>query len=406
MIQITEKIKESIVKKKYGCGIFIDLHKAFDTVNHEILLKKLDHYGIRGTSLNWFESYLSNRKQYVFHNGESSILKNITCGVPQGSVLGPLLFLIYINDLPNISNILQFFLFADDTNIYYEADTPDELELIINKELKKLHNWLIVNRLSLNIDKTNFVMFHPYNKPLKQNITLKINKSAISEKDHVKYLGIIIDSTLSWKNHIDNVSSKISKSIGLLYKIRHFVNIKLMKTLYYSLVYPHLLYAIEVWGSADDIHLNKLLILQKKIVRLMTFSDNRQIDFSFIPSDPLFLKMEIIKIHDVFKLMISKFIFKCLNKTTPVNFHNWYFLTAQLHRHNTRSKFFDIVNCVPTRTLFIPLARTSHCGLKLIKVQGSKIWNVLPPLIRNNDSLNSFMKELKKLLINSYNTLI
>ena len=171
------------------------------------------------------------------------------------------------------------------------------MELIINKELKKLHNWLIVNRLSLNIDKTNFVIFHPYNKPLKQNITLKINKSAISEKDHVKYLGIIIDSTLSWKIHIDNVSSKISKSIGLLYKIRYFVNIKIMKTLYYSLVYPHLLYAIEAWGSADDIYLNKLLILQKKIVRLMTFSDNRQIDFSFLPSDPLFLKIDIIKIR-------------------------------------------------------------------------------------------------------------
>lgn len=112
-----------------------------------------------------------------------------------------------------------------------------------------------------------------------------------------------------------------------------------MKTLYYSLVYPHLLYAIEVWGSTDDIYLNKLFVLQKKIVRLMTFSDNRQIDFSFPPSDPLFLKMEIIKIHDVFKLMICKFIFKCLNKTTPVNFHNWYILTSQLHRHNTRSSF-------------------------------------------------------------------
>ena len=144
-----------------------------------------------------------------------------------------------------------------------------------------------------------------------------------------------------------------------------------MKTLYYSLVYPHL-YAIEVWASADDIYLNKLLILQKKIVRLMTFSDKRQNDFSFLPSDPLFIMMEIIKIHDVFKLMISKFIFKCLNKTNPVNFHNWYILTSQLHMHNTRSNFFDIANCVPTRTLFIPIARTAHYGLKLIKITGIK----------------------------------
>ena len=127
----------------------------------------MEHYGIRDIALEWLKSYLNNRKQYVYINGEASQLKDITCGVPQGSVLGPLLFLIYINDLPNISKVFQFFLFADDTNIYYEAESPDKLELVINKELKKLHSWLVVNRLSLNMDKTNFIMFHPYNKPMK-----------------------------------------------------------------------------------------------------------------------------------------------------------------------------------------------------------------------------------------------
>ena len=117
-MEITERIKESIDSGKFGCGIFIDLRKAFDTVNHDILYKKLEHYGVRGMLLEWFKSYLTDRKQYVFYNGESSDLKLISCGVPQGSVLGPLLFLIYINDLPNISTNLKFFLFADDTNIY------------------------------------------------------------------------------------------------------------------------------------------------------------------------------------------------------------------------------------------------------------------------------------------------
>ena len=145
LIQITEKIKESIDKSKYGCEIFIDLRKAFDTVNHSILLSKMEHYGVRDTALEWFKSYLSNRKQYVYSNGESSQLKDITCGVPQGSVLGPLLFLIYINELPNISKLLQFFLFADDTYIYYEAESSEQLEQVINKELKKLHTWLMVN---------------------------------------------------------------------------------------------------------------------------------------------------------------------------------------------------------------------------------------------------------------------
>ena len=147
LIQITEKIKESIDNRKYGCGLFIDLRKAYDTVNHAILLTKMEHYGIRGTALEWFKSYLNNRKQYVYINGETSQLKDITCGVPQGSVLGPLLFLIYINDLPNIFEVLQFFLFSDNTNIYYEAESPEKLELVINKELKKLQTWLVVNRL-------------------------------------------------------------------------------------------------------------------------------------------------------------------------------------------------------------------------------------------------------------------
>ena len=403
LIKITEMIKESIDNHKYGCGIFIDLRKAFDTVNHNILLTKLEHYGIRGIALRWFESYLSSRKQYVFLNGESSKLRAISCGVPQGSVLGPLLFLLYINDLPNISKLLDFYLFADDTNIYCEANTLDELEKIINKELKELRTWLIVNRLSLNIDKTNFVLFHPYNKPMSHKITIKLHKNAISEKDSVKYLGIIIDSTLSWQFHIESISKKLSRAVGLIYKIRPFINIKIMKILYYSFVYPHLLYAIEVWGSADTTHVNKLNILQKRVIRMISFQDRRQDDYSFPPSDPLFVNLGIIKIQDIFKMNVSKFIYKCLNKTNPSNFHSWFTLSSMCNNHNTRSKFIDIENSITTRNLFVSFYRTTHYGLKQLKVLGAKIWNNIPPLIRNNTSIKIFLNELKNSIINSYN---
>ena len=403
LLQITEKIKETIDNKKYGCGIFIDLRKAFDTVNHKILLKKLEHYGIRDQAFNWFESYLSDRKQYVFLNGESSEIKNTTCGVPQGSVLGPLLFLIYINDLPNISKVLNFYLFADDTNIYYEAESPEKLESIINKELKQLHTWLIVNRLSLNIEKTNFVVFHPYNKPLSHKITLKIQKKTISEKKHVKYLGIMIDSGLIWQEHIDTITQKISRSIGLLYKIRAFINQKTIIMLYYSLIFSHLNYAIEIWGSAHNIYLNRILILQKRAVRMISYCDNHLDDFSFHSSDPLFYKLNIHKVQDVFILRIAKFIFNCLIKTTPVNFHSWFTLTTEIHRHNTRTKYVDINKLALTRTLFIPYARTTHYGLKLIKVQGPKIWNSLPSSLRIGKlSLPTFIKKLKKNLLELY----
>ena len=127
----------------------------------------MEHYGVRGVLLEWFISYLTERNQYVFYNGESSDLKPIPCGVPQGSALGPLLFLLYINDLPNVSSKLKFFLFADDTNIYFEADDMLKVEKVVNNELKNLYLWLNVNRLSLNVSKTNYIIFHPYNKPLK-----------------------------------------------------------------------------------------------------------------------------------------------------------------------------------------------------------------------------------------------
>ena len=245
LAQIAEMIKVSIDNRKFGCGIFVDLRKAFDTVNHEILLNKLEHYGVRESILKWFQSYLFDRKQFVSFNGESSGLSVNKCVVPQYSVLGPLLFLLYINDLPNISKVLFFYLFADDANIYYESNSLNELEKTVNKELSKLYLWLNVNRLSLNIDKTKFIIFHPLNKPSKQNVTIKINKKALNEIECIKYLGVIIDSSLSWKHHILSLTKKISRSIGIMYKLRPFLPLKVMKNVYYSLIYSHIVYAIE-----------------------------------------------------------------------------------------------------------------------------------------------------------------
>ena len=403
LLDLTERIKESIENKKYGCGIFIDLRKAFDTVNHEILLKKLEHYGIRGIALKWFNSYLSNRKQYVYVNGVPSSLLDIKCGVPQGSVLGPLLFLIYINDLPNISNSFDFFLFADDTNIYHEAETIEKLEGELNKGLRGLHNWLIVNRLSLNISKTNFVVFHPYNKPIKQNITLKIKRKAISEKNNVKYLGILVDNGLTWKAQIDSISKKVSRAIGVLYKIRPYVNTSILKTLYYSLIYSHFNYAIEIWGSADTTHLNTLQLQQKRVIRLINRSDRRLDDFSFQSIDKMYHKLGFMKISDIFILRLSLFIFKALNCSTPANFHSWFTLISTIHSYNTRSKFLNIDNSELTRTLFIFRARTTHYGLKSTKILGAKVWNNLPPSIRVAEkSLISFKRELRNILLDQY----
>ena len=241
-------------------------------MNHHILLLKLEHYGVRGAALSWFKSYLNDRSQFVFCNNTSSDVKKITCGVPQGSVLGPLLFLIYINDLPNISDKLKFFLFADDTNIFFECNDLEKLQRTVNSELKKLIRWLNTNRLALNVSKTNFVIFSPINKP-KKPVTIILNRQAIAQKEYVKYLGILIDSNLSFKQHIAAICKKISRAIGIMYKLRNYVNKKILLMIYYSLIYPFLIYAIPVWGVAYKVHLNKIHILQKKVVRLILFED-------------------------------------------------------------------------------------------------------------------------------------
>ena len=159
LIQITESIRNSTDNNEFGCGIFIDLKKAFDTVNHFIILSKLNHYGTRGKAYDWFHSYLSNREQFVCINGHNSDSLSITCGVPQGSILGPLLFLLYIEDLPNTSKLLSFHLFADDTNIFFSRKNLNDLELILNQELHAVAEWMKSNRPALSISKTNFVLF-------------------------------------------------------------------------------------------------------------------------------------------------------------------------------------------------------------------------------------------------------
>ena len=263
LVSLTEAIKNSLDNRKFGCGIFIDLQKAFDTVNHNILLMKLEHYGIRGTALNWFKSYLSGRKQYVSVNGSNSSDLSVTCGVPQGSVLGPLLFLLYINDLPLSSSKLAFYLFADDTNIYYEAESLDQLETVVNKELKKVKMWLDVNKLSLNIDKTNFIIFKSPQHPSLQSVNIKFGKLPINQTCYVKFLGVLLDENLSWKYHLTELSKKLARTCGMFFKIRHFLPIHVLVCLYNSLFSPFLQYGILVWGLTYETYINPVFCYRK-----------------------------------------------------------------------------------------------------------------------------------------------
>ena len=362
--------------------------------------------------LKWFESYLTDRKQYVFYNGVSSDTKPVTCGVPQGSVLGPLLFLIYINDLPNISDKLNFFLFADDTNIYYESKNLTELEKTVNVELKKLSLWLNINRLALNIGKTNFVIFRA-NKPLTHNVTLIMNRKALVQKDHVKYLGVLLDEHLTWNYQINNVSKKISRGVGILSKLKSCMETKLLKSIYYSLVYSHLNYGIQAWGSANSSELEKLLILQKKAIRIISgvqyFQIYGQPSGPLPPSEPLFKKLEILKIKDIFNLNIANFIYTTLSKESPIIFHDWFIFSHLVHAHNTRAsaaiiqtEHFDVGFVEPSRTLHTQRPNLVKYGCRLIQVYGPVLWNSLPDSIKEVSSINIFKNHLKKHFLEQY----
>ena len=200
LLELTNNISRAFENKNCVIGIFLDLSKAFDCVDHQILIKKMEHYGIRGTVLDWFSSYLSNRLQYVYMNDTSSIMQNINIGVPQGSVLGPLLFLLYINDIQFVSKIFHAIIYADDTNLFLSGEKIDFLCNTANSELVKFSEWFASNKLKINVTKTCCMLFKPKNKQINfSDIKLFIDNCCIPLVHSTHFLGVVIDDKLTWK---------------------------------------------------------------------------------------------------------------------------------------------------------------------------------------------------------------
>ena len=218
LINITEILRKTLDHGNIGCGAFVDLQKPFDTVDYQILLAKLSHYGIRGVSNDWFKSCLSNRSQYVSINGYDSRLAAIICGVPQGSVLGPLLFLLYINDLNQAIKFCKVQHFADDTNLLCLGNSIKKLNKLVNADLKRLVNWLNANKISLNAKKTGMVIFKSKQKKFEGDLKIKLSGKRLYPTESVKYLGVKIDTNLSWQYHVNDLSVKLNRANALLSK--------------------------------------------------------------------------------------------------------------------------------------------------------------------------------------------
>jgi len=400
-LEIVDRLMNRMDNNQTPVNIYLDLSKAFDTIDHNILTNKLEYYGITDNSLKLFDSYLTNRKQYVEFEDTNSDMLDITTGVPQGSILGPLLFIIYINDMANVSKLFDFIIYADDTtlsSVLNSFNSTLPIETNINTELEKINEWLKVNKLSLNVNKTKFMIFHTPQKRV-PTLLLKIEGVVIEQVKEFNFLGLILNENLNWKSHTEKIANSVSKSIGIINKLKHFLPTDVKVTLYNSLILSHINYCLLVWGYESD----RIKKLQKKAVRVIAVSKYNA------HSEPLFKKLKLLKVEDILRLHELKFYFKYCQDKLPFYFSKSTSYTStnkgkftinlnnEIHNHNTRQK----------RNLHI--SRTNHkfsekCLRHNITKTINYINNTCPQITNkiHTHSMQGFTKYAKTIFIQNY----
>ena len=379
LINATENLYKSLDDKMYTLGIFIDFSKAFDTVNHSILCDKLSHYGIRGKMLDLLQSYLANRSQYVSYGNQQSSTLPIYFGVPQGSVLGPLLFLIFINDIVNVSDLVRFVLFADDANIFLSHHDRSTAYRLCNEVLQHIFQYCSANRIVVNYDKCCFIEFNC--KKTDTELELFMMNNRINRVSKCKFLGIYINENLDWHDQLLHVKKLASQAIGTLYYARSVLPQKILRSLYFALVQPYFVYTIPLWGTKHTSpEFNDLFKLQKKAIRIIT-NKTSKIEGKFQNTKPLFRKANILTIQNLYFYLTATEARKILTKKSPELINDLFMKSFRTDR------------------LILPKFKTERFKLKSFTFNASKIVNYF---LSNNLDLYAMSQSRFKINLKRY----
>ena len=383
---MVEKIRRAWRDGDVSLGVFLDLKKAFDTVDHQILLSKMEHLGVRGKALELLRSYLGGRTQYVCYGGLESDRGDVLCWVSQGSVLGPLFFLIYVNDMIRASKELDFILFADDTNLFARGRNPADLFAKVNQELEELGCWFRCNKLTLNLKKTEYVYFKGPGRQESPENHIELGGEMIQRAAGAKFLGVWIDENLKWTGHTEKVRGKVSRLVGVLGKASSVLGGKQLHMLYNALVLPHLQYCLMVWGDFQE-NGNKglgdaILSCQKKLAGFIAGKREKH------HSDPVFAQFSIIKVSDLYKQQIRTYAWRFKTGTLPPNHMGLLERVDDKHSHNTRSARAGIF-----------LSTRDH---KSVGYRVPKEWDTLSEEMREVRTLKGFKNRSKDSFLSAY----
>ena len=370
------------------CAILLDLSKAFDSVDRDILLYKLKKYGIRGKPYQLLHSYLNNRYQYVQVNNIKSNLFPSKFGVPQGSIISPLLFLILINDLKSCTN-MEVINFADDTLLYHKINNPNNAQQWINNEFNIVSNWTSKNHLKLNIKKTHLIIFSSNSIKFKslENLSITSNNNTIQQTNNCKYLGLIIDNKFNWTDHIQKLKIQLSKIVGILYRIRYFLNKCSLNLILNSLILSKLNYGIICYGRATKSAIRPIQIILNRALRCINYLKRQDKKTSLV-----YYQQGVLQIQDLFKLQVAKFCYKANKNLLPSIFGQIFIKTSTIHQYSTRN----------SANKFYRISYNKTSGCNRLQNLGSKIWNEIPDELKDCKSIGTFVEKYKKLLIKKY----